>query len=102
MRHDKPSPPHTSQVAKSAIEESGFELIDNPPYSPDMAPSDYFLFPNLKSCLRDERFESNSYVISCVNEHFEGKDKGYFRKGVVKLEQRCDKCIEVEGHYIEK
>ena len=102
LLHQDNAPPHTSQVAKAAIQESGFELIDHPPYSPDMAPSDYFLFPNLKSCLRGKRFESNYDVISCVNEHFEGKDKGYFREGVLKLEKRCDKCIKVEGHYIEK
>ena len=102
LLHQDNAPPHTSQVAKAAIEESGFQLIDHPPYSPDMAPSDYFLFPNLKSYLRGKRFESNYDVISCVNEYFEGKDKSYFREGVLKLEKCCDKCVEVEGHYIEK
>ena len=66
-----------------------------------MAPTDYYLFLNLKSCLWGKRFESNSDIISCVNEHFEGKDKGYFR-GVLQLGKRCYKCIEVKEHLIEK
>ena len=39
------APDHKSLVAMSAMHDCGFELIDHPPYSPDLAPSDYFLFP---------------------------------------------------------
>ena len=31
----------------AAVHDCGFELVDHPPYAPDMAPSDYFLFPNM-------------------------------------------------------
>ena len=40
---------HTSQIAMTAANECGFEIIPHPPYSPDMAPSDFCLFPKLKS-----------------------------------------------------
>ena len=36
---------HTSMVAVAAVRDCGFELIDHPPYSPDLAPSDYLLTP---------------------------------------------------------
>ena len=39
---------HTCKIAMDAVERNGYELIPHPPYSPDLAPSDYFLFPNLK------------------------------------------------------
>ena len=42
---------HKSLVAMSAVHDCSFELFDHPPYSPDLAPSDYFLFPNLKKHL---------------------------------------------------
>ena len=39
---------HTCKIAMDAVERNGYELIPHPAYSPDLAPSDYFLFPNLK------------------------------------------------------
>ena len=41
---------------------------DHPPYSPDMAPSDFYLFPKLKSHLRGTQYESNEGIIGSVNE----------------------------------
>ena len=38
---------HTCKIAMDAVERNGYELILHPTYSPDLAPSDYFLFPNL-------------------------------------------------------
>ena len=39
---------HTCKVAMDAVEGNGYELIPHPAYSPDLAPSNFFLFPNLK------------------------------------------------------
>ena len=39
---------HTCKVAMDAVERNGYELIPHPAYSHDLAPSDFFLFPNLK------------------------------------------------------
>ena len=52
--HQDNAPTHKSVVAMAAVCDSGFELVDHPPYSPDLAPSDYFLFPNLKKHLAGE------------------------------------------------
>ena len=38
---------HTCKVVMDAVERNGYELIPHPAYSPDLAPSDFFLFPNL-------------------------------------------------------
>ena len=39
---------HKSVVAMTAVCDCVFELMDHLPYSPDLAPFDYFLFPNMK------------------------------------------------------
>ena len=39
---------HTCKVAMDAVEQNRYELILHPAYSPDLAPSDFFLFPNMK------------------------------------------------------
>ena len=46
------APTHMSQVVMTAATECGFEILSHPPYSPDMAPSEIYLFPKLKSHLR--------------------------------------------------
>lgn len=96
------APVHTARVAKLALKETGFEEIDHPPYSPDLAPSDYFLFSNLKKDLRGKRFGSDEEMKAAVQEHFDSQNKTYFFNGLKALFKKCNKCIELEGDYIEK
>ena len=44
---------HTCKIAMDAVERNGYELIPHPAFSSDLAPSDYFLFPNLKKISMD-------------------------------------------------
>jgi histone-lysine N-methyltransferase SETMAR len=80
----------------------GFEILSHPPYSLDLAPSDFYLFPKLKTKLLGRRFGSNEGVMEAVNELFEGKNREFYFEGLDKLEHRWTKCIDVEGDYIEK
>ena len=63
------APAHTSQVVMTAATECGFEIIPHPPYSPDMAPSEFSLFPKLKSHLSGSQCGSNAGVIEAVTEY---------------------------------
>ena len=45
------APASTSQVAMAAATECGFGVLPHPPYSPDLDPSDFYLFPKLKTNL---------------------------------------------------
>ena len=49
---------HTCKIAMDAVEWKGYELIPHPAHSLDLAPSDYFLFPNLKKDIRGRHFRS--------------------------------------------
>ena len=46
--HQDNAPAHTSSQARTSIRNVGFELLHHSPYSPDLAPSDFYLFPKLK------------------------------------------------------
>ena len=59
---------HTCKIAMDAVEQNGYELIPHPTYSLDLAPSDYFLFPNLKKDIRGRHFRSNEEVLAAVEE----------------------------------
>ena len=96
------APVHTAQVAVAEAERCGFELLPHAPYSPDLAPSDFYLFPKLKSHLRGRRFESDNDVICAVEGYLGAQTADFFREGIAKLEHRWSKCIEVQGDYVEK
>ena len=69
---------HTSQVAMTAVTECGFEIIPHPPFSHDMAPSGFYLFPKLKSHLRGTQYGSNEGVIEEVNESLGDQEKAFY------------------------
>lgn len=102
LLHQDNAPVHTCAVAKAKIEELRYELLPHPPYSPDLAPCDFHLFPNLKKWLGGQRFSSNNEVIAAVDGYFEGLDKTFYQNGIIALEKRWNKCVEVEGSYVEK
>ena len=93
---------HTCKVAMDAVERNGYELIPHPACSPDLAPSDFFLLPNLKKDIRGLHFRSDEDVVVAVEEWVNGKDPDFFSSRLMVLEHRWSKCITLEGNYIEK
>jgi hypothetical protein len=76
-------------------------VVPDAPYSPDLAPSDFFLFPNLKKWLGGRRFTSNEEVIAETNGYFAELEESYC-EGIKKLEHRWTKCTDLEGDNVEK
>ncbi|UYV83125.1 SETMAR, partial [Cordylochernes scorpioides] len=61
LQHDN-APAHNATVVKNTIKDLGWELLPHPPYSPDLAPSDYHLFTSLGHTLKNQEF-SNSDIL---------------------------------------
>jgi hypothetical protein len=53
------------------IEELGFILVRQPPYPPDVAPCDFFLFGCLKQHLEENHFTREDQVITAVRDVFD-------------------------------
>ena len=85
-----------------AVEGNEYELIPHPAYSPDLAPSDFFLFPNLKKDIHGRHFRSNKEVVAAVEEWVRDKDPGFFSSGLMALEHRWSKFVILKGNYIDK
>jgi hypothetical protein len=79
-----------------------YELLEHPLCSPDLAPSDFCLFPKLKLFLADQRFSSNQEAIAAVGRYFADLTKNHYRDGIMALEHRWNKCISLKGYYVEK
>ena len=78
LEGQRPCPYHTSQVAMAAATECGFESLTHPSYSRDMTPSNFYLFPTLKSHLRGTQYGSNRGVIEAVNECLGDQERAFF------------------------
>ena len=84
------------------LNELSFELLYHLPYSPDLAPSDYWLFADLKKMVQVKRFGSNEEVIAETEAYFESKDESFYKKGIEKLEKRLNEFITLEGNYVDE
>ena len=100
--HQDNAPVHKSVIAMAAIHDCGFKLIEHPPYSPDLAPSDCHLFPKLKTAISGTHFQSDDDVIHAVDDFLDGQEKDFFKSGIEALKHRWQKCIDTEGDYVEK
>jgi len=86
----------------AAINECDFEIIEYPPYSPDLAPSDYYLFLKLKKELGGRHFETNDDVIYTVNQFLDDQDADFYEAGICMLQDRWTKCLYLGGDYVAK
>ena len=100
LQHDN-AKPHVSFKTKAAIRELGFEVMPHPAYSPDLAPSDYWLFARVKDWLSGKNFSSNSALASSVNQWVKVTPKDFFTSGLQRLPVRWQKCIDARGDYFE-
>ena len=50
------TPAHRALATQKKLAYQGFQCLDHPPYSPDLAPSDYHLFPGLKKTIESSPF----------------------------------------------
>jgi histone-lysine N-methyltransferase SETMAR len=54
-----------------------YKLLEHPPYSPDLAPSGFYLLTKLKLFLAGQRFSSNQEAIAAVEGYFEDLTKNH-------------------------
>jgi hypothetical protein len=77
-------------------------LFDHPPYSPDLASSDYHLFTYLKNWLWSQRFNINEKLMECVKTWLNSQAADFFGTGIQKPTPRYDKCCNACGDCVGK
>ena len=101
LLHDS-ARPHTFRATFEALETLKFEVLSHPPYSPDLAPSDFHFFPHLKRDLKGTHFTSDDEVKQAVTSWIKQRTPEFFIDGIRKLVLSWEKCIERQGDYVEK
>ena len=75
-------------------------MILHPPYSPDLAPSDYYLFQSLQNFLNGKTFNDDEAEKSHLVQFFADKDQKFYERGIANLPERWQNVIEQNGKYI--
>lgn len=101
LQHDN-ARPHTARATLTALRDKNWEILPHPPYSPDLAPSDYHLFGPLKKALRGRKFNNIEEVKHAIKSWIRETPESWFAEGLFKLPERWDKCIAEDGSYFEK
>ena len=94
--HDN-APAHKSTTVQQYLKESGFDVLDHPPYSPDLSPCDFWLFPR-KEMLAGHLFESRCGIGSAVYQCLQHIPREDYRAAFWKWVDRCKMCVEADGH----
>jgi [histone H3]-lysine36 N-dimethyltransferase SETMAR len=92
---------HTAAVVKSWLTAKAFKVLEHPPYSPDLAPADFFLFRRVKEELSGLTLSQESLkktwegvIRTIADEEFAVAFRRWY--------ERCQKCIRIGGGYVEK
>ena len=97
--HDNVTP-DTSLANRQKLLRLGWEMMLHPPYSPDLAPSDYYLFPSLQNSLNGKSVNDDEAVKSHLVQFFADKDEKFYERGLMKLQKRWQKAIKQNEKYI--
>ncbi|XP_029639571.1 histone-lysine N-methyltransferase SETMAR-like [Octopus sinensis] len=94
--------PHIARTTGNKYQElEGTELVPHPAYSPDLAPSDYYLFRSTVHFLRLRRFTNQKEVEASVGELFTSKDKNWYQCGIKELAKRWLQTVPYDDLYNE-
>jgi histone-lysine N-methyltransferase SETMAR len=93
LLHDN-ARPHVARQTVALLDQFGWDIITHPPYSPDLAPCDYHLFPKLKEHLAGRRFSDDDEVKVAVQHFLNDMAASWYDMGIQKLPLRLQKCID--------
>jgi len=88
---------HSSFLVRNFLAKNETTVVPQPPYSPDLAPADFFLFPKLKSTLKGRRFDTFNEIQKNSTKELFAIPKEAFQS----WQKRWERCVASEGNYFE-
>ncbi|GFV43523.1 putative transposase [Trichonephila clavipes] len=76
-------------------------VAPQPPYSPDLSPCDFFLFPKLKSHFKGHRFGTLVNIQTAVTDQLKAIPISEFPQCHEEWNKRLQRCVDSEGSYFE-
>ena len=95
------APAHTSAIVTAFLKKEKVTVLPHPPYSPELAPCDFFLFPKLKAFLAGRKYQSRQALGSAIHQYLITVPKSAYRDAFKKWIHRLKFCISSHGEYFE-
>lgn len=99
FHHDN-ARPHCSRLTSQKISDLGWVPLEHPPYSPDLAPSDFHLFRSLQHFLAGRMFKTSEEIRLAISGFFNTKTASFYASGIEKLPGRWEAVFENGGQHI--
>ena len=100
LHHDN-APAHSALSIRQFLVERNVPTLKQPPYSPDLAPCDFFLFLKLKGVIKRTRFPDVEAIKRAMTLELWRIPEEAFRGCSEAWKKRMDKCVRLEGNYFE-
>ena len=98
--HQDNAPAHNSFV-RQFLAGKNIPVLNHPPYSPDLAPCDFFLFPKIKIQLKGTHFLTVEEVQRKTTELMNSVSQDDFQHCFEMWKQRMQLCVNSQGDYFE-
>ena len=92
---------HKLMATMAKLHELHFELLLHSPYFPDLVPSNYWLFADLRRMLKIDLVPMKN-LIPETDSYFKAKNESFYTKDIESLEKRWNQCITLEGAYVDE
>lgn len=100
LHHDN-APAHASHLVSDFLAKNNTTVLAQPPYSPDLAPCDFFLFPKLKKSMKGHRYSTIEEIKAETLKVLYSIPNMAFQKSLEDWKSRWHKCIQSDGGYFE-
>ena len=97
--HLENAPVHNSILVTDYLTKKGIKTVPHPPYSPDLAPCDFWLCPKLKEKLRGCRYETIEEMKEALTKVIDTFIQEDFHGALPKLLERYNECIAAGADY---
>ena len=94
--------PHSAAQTQDLITSFTWQQMDHPPFTPDLAPSDFHLFLHLKKFLGSKRFDDDDDLKDVVQKWLTSQAAAFYEEDIQKLVPCYEKCLNNVGEYVEK
>jgi len=101
LHHDN-APSHASLLVREFLAKQTVATLPQPPYSPDLAPPDFFFFPWLKSSLKGHHFGTVKNVQTSVTNALNEITIQDFQASYDAWRNHWRQCIDAQGRYFEE
>jgi len=99
--HQDKAPAHNALSVKQFLANKSIIVLEHPPYSSDLDPSDFYIFPKIKSVLKGTHFVSVEHVKAKTAENLNSLTEHDLQNCFEYWQQRMQLCANSEGKYFE-